>query len=102
MATTPNVCEVELTDGRRVCLSYGVIVAAFIPRGYCPVDADCASRDADVRERCECAGQPRGYLRTDARYSVTSSKHMNAFAGRDSATVPDATLKALCHPVLSK
>jgi len=71
-----NVQVVELSDGRRVCLSYGVIVAAFIPG--------------------------RGYLRTQARYSVTTSKHMNAFAGRDAAEVPEPELRELCAPLASK
>lgn len=73
---TNNVQTVKLDDGREVCLSYGVIVAAFVPG--------------------------RGYLRTDARYSVTTSKHMNAYAGRDSAVVPDAELRALVAPVVDR
>lgn len=83
-----NVCEVEYTDGRRVCFSYGVPVAAFIPRDY-----------AMVAEMLTGIGCPDGYLRTDARYSVTTSKHMNQFAGRDSLTVPDAVFRTLIGPV---
>lgn len=71
-----NTNTVRLTDGREVCLSYGVPVAAFVPG--------------------------RGYLKTDARYSVTTSRHANAFCGggRDAGTViPDAEFRALVAPV---
>ena len=71
-----NTSTVSLDSGTVVCLSYGVIVAAFVPG--------------------------RGYLRTDARYSVTTSRHMNQFAGRDATTIPDADLRALCAPVVSR
>lgn len=71
-----NVQIVKLDDGREVCLSYGVIVAAFIPG--------------------------RGYLRTDARFSVTTSKHMNQFAGKERPEVPHAELVALCAPIESR
>ena len=85
-SNSANVQVVKLTDGREVCLSYGVIVAAFIPKGY-PIKGDAW---------CE------GYVRTDARYSVTTSRHMNAFAGKDSPIIPDADLKALCLPVAER
>lgn len=55
-----NSTVVALSDGRCVCLSYGVPVAAFVP------------------------GQ--GYVKTATKYSVTTSKHANAYAGKD-ATV---------------
>jgi hypothetical protein len=67
---------IKLDDGREVCLSYGVIVAAFIPG--------------------------RGYVRTDARFSVTTSRHMNQYAGKDAPNVPHEELKALCAPIVSK
>ena len=54
-----NVSEVRLSDGRIVCLSYGVPVAAFLPG--------------------------TGYVRRARRYSVTTSRHANSFAGSDSA-----------------
>jgi hypothetical protein len=38
MKNSTHVDVVTLTDGRRVCLSYGVIVAAFIPKGSGPYD----------------------------------------------------------------
>lgn len=71
---TPNTVVIELNDGREVLTSYGVPVAAFIPG--------------------------RGYLRTDARYSVTTSKHMNAWAGKDAPSVPDAEFMVLIAPVV--
>ena len=76
MSESTHTATIELTDRRIVFTSYGVIVAAFIPG--------------------------RGYLRTDARYSVTTSKHMNQFAGKDAPTVKHAELLALCAPVASK
>jgi hypothetical protein len=65
-----NVAIVKMSDGREVCLSYGVPVAAFIPR-YC------------------------GYVRTARRYSKTTSTHANAFAGKDSPLLDDAAFRAL-------
>lgn len=87
--SSANVSVINLTDGRRVCLSYGVIVAAFVPRNY---EADPQKLDM----------KPRGYLRTDARFSVTTSRHMNAFAGKDSPTIPHAELLRLCAPIESR
>lgn len=75
MAST-NVDVVKLSDGREVCQSYGVTVAAFIPG--------------------------RGYLRTSNRFSVTTSKHMNSFAGKDAPEVSHDELKALTAPVTSR
>jgi hypothetical protein len=69
MASKANVSTVKLSDGREVCLSYGVPVAAFVPG--------------------------RGYVRTAARYSVTTSKHMNQFAGKDAPELPEAEFRAL-------
>jgi hypothetical protein len=48
-----NMTIHELPDGRRICKSYGVSVAAFVPG--------------------------RGYVKTDHKYSVTTSKHANQF-----------------------
>lgn len=76
MTTSGNVQILDLSDGRQVCLSYGTIVAAFVPG--------------------------RGYLRTDARFSVTTSKHMNQFAGKDAPCIPHAELVALCAPIASR
>ena len=71
-----NTCKVKLQDGREVCFSYGVIVAAFVPG--------------------------RGYLRTSHKWSVTSSKHANAFAGNDATKVEQKELEALCLPLVSR
>jgi hypothetical protein len=79
---TQNVTIVRLNDGREVCLSYGVIVAAFIP-------ADLGT-------------EHKGYVRTTERYSVTTSRHMNAFAGKNAPEVPDAVLRALVAPVTDR
>ena len=68
-----NVSIVRLNDGREVCLSYGVPVAAFDPL--------------------------LGYLRTEERFSVTSSRHANTYAGREAATVPADEFAALIAPV---
>lgn len=89
-----NVSIVRLSDGREVCLSYGVIVAAFIPRGSMDVET--------IRRRLGVEALPSGYLKTDERYSVMTSKHANAFAGKDAPTVPDAVLRALVAPVTDK
>jgi hypothetical protein len=90
MTKSNNVQVVELADGRRVCLSYGVIVAAFIPADF--------PRSTELR-KAE-GSYSAGYLRTDARYSVTTSRHMNQFAGKDAPIVSDATLRALVAPVV--
>jgi hypothetical protein len=68
-----NQTTIKLDDGREVCLSYGVPVAAFLPG--------------------------RGYVRTKARYSVTTSKHMNSFAGKDSPELDAEEFKAAVAPV---
>ena len=88
-----NVQTVELADGRIVCLSYGVIVAAFIPHGW----LDPRGTSFNTNE----PSNPRGHLRTDEWFSVTTSKHMNHFAGQGAPTVPHAALVALCAPVAS-
>lgn len=110
MKTSGNVQEVKLSDGRRVCLSYGVIVAAFIPHtGQCLL---CKEEGNTVP--LSQAGEHHkfgpvshkyvsgGYVRTDARFSVTTSKHMNAFAGKDALCIPHGDLLALCAPVESR
>lgn len=75
-ANSSHVDIVNLSDGRQVCLSYGVIVAAFIPG--------------------------KGYLRTNERYSVTTTRHMNTFAGKDAPEVDHADLLKACDPVTSR
>jgi hypothetical protein len=86
-----NTTVINLEDGRIVCQSYGVTVAAFIPRdlvGF-PVPGGAYSG-------------PFGYVRTSERYSVTTSKHMNGFAGKTAPEVPHAVLLALTAPVSSR
>lgn len=94
MSKSTNVSVVKLSDGREVCLSYGVIVAAFIPRGW----LDPRGVSFNTNEPTN----PRGYLRTDARFSVTTSRHMNQFAGKDAREIPHADLLLLCSPVQSR
>ena len=103
MKNSTHVDIVKLSDGREVCLSYGVIVAAFIPRGSTSEAWSELTRCKTLSpETCICPSMPCGYLRTDARYSVTTSRHMNHFAGKDSPTIPHAELIALCAPVASR
>lgn len=71
-----NVAKVLLSDGREVLLSYGVPVAAFIPG--------------------------RGYIRTDEHYSVTTSKHANGYAGKDSTVVHESMFRVLIAPVTGR
>lgn len=56
-----NVIIKRLSDNREVLLSYGTPVAAFIPT--------------------------LGYVKSDARYSVTSNKHANQYARRADGSV---------------
>ena len=71
-----NQSVVKLADGREVCLSYGVPVAAFIPG--------------------------RGYVKTERKYSVTTSRHANSYAGDRATTVPDAEFCELVSPLDTK
>ena len=74
MAST-NQSLVKLSDGREVCLSYGVPVAAFIPG--------------------------RGYVKTARKYSVTTSRHANAYAGDRATVLPDEEFCALVAPLVT-
>lgn len=76
MASNANTSTIELTDGREVHLSYGVPVAAFIPG--------------------------KGYIKTDARFSITTTRHANTYAGKSAPVVPDAEFCALIAPVECK
>ncbi len=100
MAST-HTATIKLADGREVFQSYGVTVAAFIPEGFTIGQGGCDYKTCHVTDPCRHS-QPRGYLRTDGRWSVTTSRHMNAYAGRDAATVPHAVLLALTSPVESR
>jgi hypothetical protein len=75
-----NVQTIKLSDGREVLLSYGVPVAAFIPQ--------------------QTPGDPIfGYIRRDESFSVTTSRHANAFAGKDSPRVASPEFLTLIAPV---
>jgi len=71
-----NTFVVHLSDGRMVCLSYGVPVAAFLPGS--------------------------GYVRSEESHSVTSSKHANAFAGKSSPRLAAAAFAAAISPVVAR
>lgn len=71
-----NTSIVNLNDGRKVCLSYGVPVAAFVPG--------------------------LGYVKTDRKYSVTTSKHANSFGGDRAKILPDSEFCKLIDPVETK
>lgn len=75
MTASANVSTVRLTDGREVCLSYGVPVAAFIPG--------------------------RGYIKTDRKYSVTTSRHANQYAGGSVTVVSHVDFCKLVEPITS-
>ena len=71
-----NVDIIRLSDGREVVQSYGVTVAAFLPG--------------------------RGWVRTDQRYSVTTTRHMNQHAGKDAGEIRHQDLLALTAPIASR
>lgn len=69
MSKSKNVSILKLSDGREVCLSYGVPVAAYLPG--------------------------RGFVKTAARYSVTTSRHANQFAGPNPTEISESEFRAL-------
>jgi hypothetical protein len=70
---TKNCSTVALADGREVFMSYGVIVAAFVPG--------------------------RGYLQTDEHYSQTTTKHIKGYVRKAGRVVPDSELRELVAPI---
>lgn len=71
-----NRTTVTLTDGREVLVSYQTPVAAHIPG--------------------------RGYVRSDKRWSVTTSKHVSQYCGKPgqgNEVVPDAEFLELIAPM---
>ncbi len=76
MKSKENVKVIALDDGREVCFSYDTVVAAFLP------------------------GQ--GYVKTDRKYSVTTSRHANQYAGHDAKTIADTQLRQAIAPLTSK
>ena len=75
-----NCTTVKLDDGREVCLSYGVPVAAYLPK----------------------YPGPHKFVKTDRRYSVTTSRHTNAFIGitRFVHEIDDGAFRRLIAPVV--
>jgi len=71
-----NTTTIKLDDGREVCLSYGVPVAAFVPG--------------------------MGYVKTARKWSVTTSRHANAFAGDSAKVLDDDAFCALVSPLETK
>lgn len=70
---SPNYYTVRLTDGREVCYSYGVPVAARVPS--------------------------IGYVKTDKHYSTTTSTHANRFCGKVRNEVADTVFVELISPL---
>lgn len=72
-----NTHIVSLDDGRQVCFSYGVPVAAYLPKA------------------------PTGptYVKTDRKYSSTTSGHANRFCQGSTSVVPDSVLRKLILPL---
>jgi hypothetical protein len=64
-----NKTELRLNSGAIVFVSYETPVAAFVPG--------------------------RGWLRTETRHSVTTSKHINQWLGGPAVEVPQAEINAL-------
>lgn len=89
MASQANTSIVRFTDGREVCLSYGVPVAAFIPADFSRY-SDLTAADGSFVS---------GYIKTDRRFSVTTSRHANSYAGASAKVVPDAVFCALVAPL---
>lgn len=87
-----NMSEVHLSDGRVVCLSYGVPVAAFIPVDYLHAQPNATEYQRKLH----------GYIKTDKRFSMTTSRHANMFCGLRACTVPDPDFVALIQPVMAK
>lgn len=85
MTTQSNAFTVTLTDGREILFSYGVPVAAFIPRDYVTNTTQAVS----------------GYIKTERRYSRTTSKHVNAYCAF-ATEVDDMTFQRLISPIAPK
>ena len=73
-----NKTQVELNDGTIVFFSYETPVAAQLAQGGF------------------VSSQNRGFVRTETKYSRTTSKHINQWLdGAKAETVPQATIDAL-------
>jgi hypothetical protein len=82
-----NTQVLTLTDGRSILLSYGVPVAAFIPEGWTVDRGMVAYRSV------------AGYIQTAERHSATTSRHVNAWAGKTAPRIPPAHWRAFVDPV---
>lgn len=70
VTSSQNVKELQLGDGTRILFSHGIPVAAYIPA-------------------------QNGYVRTNQRYSVTSTRHVNEWIGRDVRKTPQVEQSVL-------
>jgi hypothetical protein len=68
-----NQTSISTNNGTEVFFSYTTPVAAFVPG--------------------------RGYIRTDRSYSVTTSRHINAWAGRNAEAVPQAEIDGILQGI---
>lgn len=98
-----SITIVNLTDGRQVLLSYGAIVAAYIPM-HLNSHVHCQYHTCLPTEPCV---HPRvyGHVKTDRRFSVTTSRHVGRWQDDQRAvakTVPHKLLLELCAPIESK
>lgn len=64
-----NKTSLTLKDGTEIFFSYSTPVAAYIPG--------------------------RGYVKTDEKYSVTTSKHINSFVPPNAEVVPQSDINDL-------
>ena len=76
MKTNANHMTVQLSDDREVFLSYGTPVAAFVPG--------------------------RGYVATDRKYSVTTSRHVNRYLDGRGTRVPHAEFVEMVRPLVTR
>lgn len=77
-----NTTTIQLIDGREILLSYGVPVAAFIP--------DWLGLDGNRKP---------SYIKTARKFSVTTSRHANSYAGDGATMVDDAVFCKLITPI---
>lgn len=69
-----NITVLNAADGRQVLLSYGTPVAAFVP-GH-------------------------GYVQTERKYSVTTSRHVNQWTERRGKMLTEAEFRQMIQGVL--
>lgn len=84
-----NTNTIRFTDGREILLSYGVPVAAFVPPGVAFTMTDG-----------QYAGS--GYVKTARKFSVTTSRHANGYAGQSAPAIPDDVFIRLIAPLEAK